>query len=127
MSHSTPISGRSPIFSNKAYDTLKWVALVFLPAAGLLYFGLAEVWGLPAAMQVMASTAALDTFLGTLLGISNHRYNNSDARFDGSMVVDTRDPETDRVAFDMKRPVAELEQADSVTLRVETPPAENSQ
>lgn len=127
MTHTTPTSGKNPIFSNVAYDKLKWVALVFLPAAGLLYFGLAEVWGLPAAMQVMATTAALDTFLGTLLGISNHRYNNSDARFDGSLVVDTRDPETDRIAFDMKRPVNELSESDSITLRVETPPAEESQ
>lgn len=127
MTLSTPTSGRLPIFSNKAYDTLKWVALTGLPAAALLYFTLSEVWGFPAAAQVMASVTAVDVFLGTVLGISNYRYNHSDARFDGSMVVDTRDPETDRVAFDMKRPVAELEQADSVILKVETPPAEESQ
>jgi len=127
MNLSTPTSGRLPIFSNKAYDALKWVALTGLPAAALLYFALAEVWGFPAAAQVMASVTAVDVFLGTVLGISNHRYNNSEARFDGSMVVDMRDPETDRVAFDMKRPVKELGQSDSVTLKVETPPAEDSQ
>jgi hypothetical protein len=127
MTHTTPTSGKSPIFSNAAYDKLKWVALVFLPAAGLLYFGLAEVWGLPAATQVMATTAALDTFLGAILGISNRRYNNSDARFDGVLVVDTRDPETDRMSFDMKRPVTELGETETITLKVETPPAEGSQ
>lgn len=127
MTLTTPNSGKNPIFSNAAYDKLKWVALVFLPAAGLLYFGLAEVWGLPYATQVMATTAAVDTFLGALLGISNHRYNNSDARFDGSLVVDTRDPETDRMAFDLKQPLKALEQSDSITLKVETPPAEDSQ
>lgn len=128
MTHSTPPTGsKTPIFSNKAYDTLKWVALVCLPGVGVLYFGLAEIWNLPYAVQVMGTTAALDTFLGTVLGISNHRYNNSDARFDGSLVVDTREPGTDKLSFDMKKPVHQLGQADSITLKVETPPAEDSQ
>lgn len=130
MTNTTPVMGsKTPIFTNKTYDVLKWVALVFLPAAGILYFGLAEIWGLPRAAEVMASTAALNTFLGALLGISNRRYKNSDARFDGSLVVDTRDPEIDRMSFDMKHPLKELGQGEinSVTLRVETPPAGDSQ
>jgi hypothetical protein len=128
MTNSTPLTGsKTPIFSNVAYDKLKWVALVFLPAAGLLYFALAQVWGFPYAAQVMASITALDTFLGALLGISNHRYNTSDARFDGALVIDTREPGTDRVSFDMKHPITSFEKADTITLKVETPPAEKSQ
>lgn len=124
MTITTPTTEtKSPIFSNKIYDTLKWVALVCLPGVGAAYFSLAEIWGLPYAVQVMGTAAVLDTLLGALLGISNHRYNRSDARFDGTLVVDTRDPETDRMAFDMKRPVKELESSDSITLKVETPPS----
>jgi hypothetical protein len=121
------MGSKTPIFSNKAYDTLKWVALVCLPGVGVLYFGLAEIWNLPYAVQVMGTTAALDTFLGTVLGISNHRYKNSDARFDGALVIDTREPGTGTVAFDMKQPITSFEKADQVTLKVETPPAEKSQ
>ena len=32
--------------SNKVYDVLKWIALVALDAAGLLYNTLSAIWGL---------------------------------------------------------------------------------
>ena len=61
--------------SNKVYDVLKWIAQYFLPAAGALYFTLAGVWGLPNGEEVVGTVAALDTFLGVLLGISSAQYN----------------------------------------------------
>ena len=33
--------------SNKMYDVLKWIAMVFLPALATLYFALAGIWGFP--------------------------------------------------------------------------------
>ena len=60
--------------SNKVYDILKWIALVVLPAIGTLYFALAGIWGLPYGEQVVGTITAIDTFLGALLGISNHNY-----------------------------------------------------
>ena len=60
--------------SNKVYDVLKWVAQIFLPAVGTLYFTLAATWGLPYAEQVVGTITAADTFLGVLLGISTVRY-----------------------------------------------------
>lgn len=61
--------------SNSNYDWLKWVAQIFLPACGTLYFALAQIWGLPYAEQVVGSITAIDAFLGALLGISTHYYN----------------------------------------------------
>lgn len=61
--------------SNSNYDWLKWVAQIFLPACGTLYFALAQIWGLPYAEQVVGSITAIDAFLGALLGISTHFYN----------------------------------------------------
>lgn len=62
-------------FSNKVYDALKWIAQYFLPAAGALYFALAGIWGLPYGEQIIGTLAAVDTFLGVLLGLSSSSYN----------------------------------------------------
>lgn len=61
--------------SNKTYDILKWIALVMLPAASALYFGLSKVWGLPYGEEIVGTISVIDTFLGALLGISNVNYN----------------------------------------------------
>jgi hypothetical protein len=63
--------------SNKAYDILKWIALVVLPALGTLYFALASIWGLPYGQEIVGTITAIDTFLGALLGISSVQYNRS--------------------------------------------------
>lgn len=61
--------------SNKFYDVLKWVAMYFLPALGTLYFALSGIWGLPFGEEIVGTLAALDTFLGVILGISTAQYN----------------------------------------------------
>lgn len=60
--------------SNKTYDILKWIAQILLPACGTLYFALSKIWGLPLATEVVGTVAAVDTFLGALLGISSMNY-----------------------------------------------------
>ena len=61
--------------SNTTYDILKWIAQVLLPALGTLYFALSKIWGLPYSTEVVGTIAAVDTFLGALLGISTAAYN----------------------------------------------------
>lgn len=61
--------------SNKTYDILKWIALVFLPALQVLWLGLGKIWGFPYLVEIGATIACVDVFLGTLLGVSNVRYN----------------------------------------------------
>lgn len=63
------------LLSGKVYDVMKAVAQVWLPAAGALYFALAQVWGLPSAEQVSGTVLAVDTFLGVILGLSSKTYN----------------------------------------------------
>ena len=60
---------------NKVYDVLKWIAQILLPAIGTLYFALSKIWGFPYATEIVGSIAAVDTFLGALLGISSASYN----------------------------------------------------
>lgn len=61
--------------SNKVYDALKWIAQLFLPALGTLYFALASIWGFPYGEEIVGTITAADTFLGVVLGISSASYN----------------------------------------------------
>ena len=63
--------------SNKAYDTLKWIAMYLLPAIGTLYFALAGIWGFPYGEQIVGTITAIDTFIGVILGISTNQYNKN--------------------------------------------------
>jgi hypothetical protein len=64
--------------SDKIYDVLKWVALIFIPALGTLYFAISAIWGLPYGEQIVGTLTAVDTFLGALLGISTYQYNKEE-------------------------------------------------
>lgn len=63
------------VMSNKTYDILKWIAQYFLPAIGALYLALSKIWGFPHGEEIMGTIAAIDTFLGVILGISSANYN----------------------------------------------------
>ena len=62
------------ILPDKVYNILKWIAQVFLPALGTLYFGLAGIWGFPYGEQIVGTITVIDTFLGIVLGISTVQY-----------------------------------------------------
>lgn len=61
-------------FSGKTYDVMKWIALIALPASSILYTSMAATWGWPYATQIAGTIAAVDVFLGVLLGISVAQY-----------------------------------------------------
>ncbi len=63
--------------SNNAYDVLKFLAQIVLPAVGTLYFALARIWGFPYAEEIVGTITAVDAFLGALLGISTAQYNKA--------------------------------------------------
>ncbi len=66
--------------TNKAYDIMKYVAQIVLPALGTLYFALASIWGLPYGEQVVGTITAIDTFLGAILMISTNAYNKNNKK-----------------------------------------------
>lgn len=61
--------------SNRTYDILKWVCMVFIPAFITFYGVLGNTLAIPYTDIVMTILGAFDTFLGALLGISNINYN----------------------------------------------------
>lgn len=60
--------------SNETYDILKKIAQYWLPALGALYFALSQIWGFPYGEEIVGTIAAIDTFLGAILGVSTSQY-----------------------------------------------------
>lgn len=71
------------MLSNKAYDVLKYIALIALPALGTLYFTLAGIWGFPYGEQIVGTITAVDLFIGALIGISTAKYNDAENGVEG--------------------------------------------
>ena len=67
------------VLNDKWYGILKWIALIFLPALGTLYFALAKIWGFPYATEIVGTISAIDAFLGALIGISTANYYKENA------------------------------------------------
>ena len=61
-------------FENRVYDVLKWLCLIALPAASVLYRALAGVWGWSYAQEVATTINAVVAFVGALIGISSANY-----------------------------------------------------
>lgn len=118
-----PVVGDAPpqaatLFSNKVYDRLKFVSLVVLPALGSLYFGLAQLLGLPYGLEVVGVLALVDTFVGTVLGFSTKQYQNSDARFDGAILV-SPDEEEGVTNLNVSLDSAAVAEKDEVVVKVQ--------
>lgn len=60
--------------SNKTYDRLKYIALIFIPALEALILTVGKIWGLPYYAEIGATVAALGVFLGALLNVSSVKY-----------------------------------------------------
>ena len=63
--------------SNKVYDILKWIALVFIPALITFYGVIGNVLNIPYTEIVLTIMGAFDVFMGSLLGISSAQYNKN--------------------------------------------------
>ena len=61
--------------SNRMYDVLKWVAILFLPALAILIRTVFAIWQIPYGEQISATIIALQVFLGAILGVSTLNYN----------------------------------------------------
>jgi len=66
------------MLSNKAYDILKRVCIIVLPAIATLYMGLAKIWDLPYETEIPQTITVVDAFLGALLGVSTINYNKDE-------------------------------------------------
>lgn len=65
------------VLSNKAYDIIRFIADLLLPALGTLYFALSGIWGFPYGEAIVGTLMAVTAFLDALLGVSKAQYNKA--------------------------------------------------
>lgn len=58
------------LLPDKAYEALKWLALIALPALGVFVQAVGPAWGLPYVGQIVATLDALGVLVGALIGVS---------------------------------------------------------
>jgi Putative phage holin Dp-1 len=120
-----PVIGDAPpadntLLSNNAYDKLKQVAQIWLPALAVFYITVAPFWGLPKQEEVAGTLMALDLLLGAgLLGLSR-TFKKSDARFDGRVIVTDADDGGSLVNFQMDD-TSPLLNKDELVVKVQRP------
>lgn len=66
--------------SNKTYDILKWITLVFLPALTTFVGVILNCFNCEYTDTVLTIMIGFDTFLGSCLGISNINYKNNNKK-----------------------------------------------
>lgn len=108
------------ILKNPTYDKLKSTVTLVLPALGALYFALAKIWGLPFAEEIVGSLAALATFGGVMLKVSENNYQSDEGNFDGTVkTLETPKGEPNDHFLEFNAPLDELTKSKTVTLRVD--------
>lgn len=107
------------LLSNRSYEFGKKLVQVILPAIASLYFGLASIWGLPAAEQVVGTIAVITTFLGVCLGISSKTYREL-AEFGGKIVVTETEEGRTLYSLEVDGDPEDIEKLSSVTFKVES-------
>ena len=59
------------LLPDKAYQALKWVGLIVLPALATLLGAVGTAWGWPHLTAIVTTVTAIGTFVGALVGVSN--------------------------------------------------------
>lgn len=68
--------------SNQTYDIIKKIALLIAPAVTFMA-ALVDIWGIPYGEQLVATLAALDTFVGVAVTILAANYKKNQEKIDG--------------------------------------------
>lgn len=116
------------VLPSRVYNALKPIVQVVLPAVATLYAGLAVFWSFPMVTEVVGTITLVTTFLGVVLGLSSRTYNNSDAKYDGSMFIDAQDNSVVHTLEVTTDPEVMAQQKEIIlkVKKVDTPPIDSS-
>lgn len=111
------------IKNNKAYDILKFVALIALPGLNTFWVGFGELWDLNNVAQIAGTIALVDTLLGTLLGVSSIQYRKKPLDYDGKLGISGFDPDTGipNLQLTVTKDPNEIAEKDHAILKIESP------
>lgn len=63
--------------TNRFYDVMKWIVLVFLPALAVLISGLGELYGWAYTTSTVTTINFIGIFIGSLLQMSSQKYHTN--------------------------------------------------
>jgi hypothetical protein len=101
------------ILSDKTYNVLKKIALIWLPALAVFWTSIAGIWNWGYA--IIGTISAVDTLLGALLQMSSKAHSKVS---DGNLVVDKSSPVKDVYSLELETPPEELAEKNSIKLMV---------
>ena len=84
-------------FNNKTYDTLKYIALIALPALQVFWLTIGKIWDLQYTVEIGATIGAVALLLGTLLGVSNKNFNEMIDNYEEEGFIEDEEDEESEV------------------------------
>ena len=75
--------------TDRVYDIAKWLVSVVLPALGILYVALSDVFGLLVPDSVMATVMAIVLFMGMFVNANGQKWAMARLEATGTMIRDT--------------------------------------
>ena len=106
------------LLSSKAYDVIKALVQIVIPATSAAYFSLGELWEWPGVPKVVGSLAIVATLLGTLLKLSKRSYDRSDESNDGELVVTQNELGKKYYSFEPSVDIRAIPSMDKLVLKV---------
>jgi hypothetical protein len=103
--------------TNAAYDFLKPIALIWLPAAATAYAAIAAILGLGNVAAVVGIISAADGFLGAVLHLSTNPANPTTPA-SGQLVINKTDSGEKSVYLVLESELEDLEKNKTITLTV---------
>ena len=88
MADHTAVVKTGVSLSDRSYNLLRAIIELLLPGAGTVYFGVAQIWGLPNADKVVGTIAVITIFLSLVLRTVRSAYNAKPTEYDGEVVQD---------------------------------------
>lgn len=107
---------QKPFLSDNAYNYLKNILTIVVPAFGTLYLALDGIWDLPKENEVVATCLAVATFLGIVLKVSSNRYTST---VDGVVTVTEQPDGTRNTLLNLQKSPEEFEKMDLVRFKVD--------
>lgn len=69
----TETTGTNYLIPDKVYTTLKWLAMLGIPALSAFVQSLGIIWGFDLAEPIALTITAVGAFLGALVGVSAYK------------------------------------------------------
>ena len=121
---------KQPFISDSAYDFFRNNVEVVLPAIGVFYVTIAQIWGLPFGDQVALTVNSLALLFGVIIKANKSRARNVQAveaiieaeqkadQYAGDLVIGTGDESMGLVTLALEKNVEEFANKDEIVLRV---------